>query len=129
MTLSTSWFIKKVASAVVNEVWPLVVIAALSVVERRDTDACTSNLLPRHFDLAAGGSFLPASAYRYAVQTISSPRFRGARHVVVEGSGLVKPAFPADWLHPKDCHCLAASTPGFSAIPAYSLVQTRITPG
>ena len=116
-TSSTSWFIRKVASAVVNDVWPLsrdrgaergrAGAIPMRVHENQPLDGHVRQSSDERISVgepvtdssfcysgfhAGGWSFPPASAYRYAGQTISSSLSR-ARRVVVEGSVSVKPDF------------------------------------
>ena len=80
-----------------------------------------------------GGSFLPPSACRHAVRTLSSlVRSRTERRVWREVSEdsvsvLLDTAFPADCLHSARCHChLAMTSSGrYSGVPANSQILLR----
>ena len=54
-----------------------------------------------------GRTFLPSSACRHAVRTISSPACAGDWRIVSEDSESFDSAFPADYLHPSYFHARA----------------------
>ena len=81
-----------------------------------------------------GRTFLPSSACRHAVRTISSPACAGDWRVVSEDSESFDSVFPADCLHPAHFHptlpltllTVVSGNVGFSDFPAYGQFLLRL---